>query len=59
VEKDQEKNVSEKIILFYFSVVSAGCTIWPLTLGKEDNLRIFRNRVLKKWETRGKNAQVN
>jgi hypothetical protein len=47
VDKLQVNNVSEKIILFYFPLVSTGCTTWPLTLRKESKLRIFRNRVLK------------
>jgi hypothetical protein len=31
--------------------VLCGCEIWPLTLRKEHRLRVFKNRVLRKYWT--------
>jgi len=54
VDKVQVNNVSEKIILLKFPVVSPGCTTWPLTLRKENKLRIFIKRFLKEMGTERK-----
>jgi hypothetical protein len=47
VDKFQVTMFRKRLFYFIYPVVSTGCTTWPLTLRKENKLRISRNRVLQ------------